>query len=82
MLHEYTHFLKMISPPLTGETLDTAYGARESRDLDRVTALLNADSYTWFATELLWTIVCNREFEDPTDEDGHDPNCNNGVCQG
>lgn len=81
LLHEYTHYLKLVVPPLSKETDDDAYGVKGSRDLDKSKATNNADSYSWFATEVLWTVICQKDYQDPIDEDDDDPNCNGTTCQ-
>ncbi|KXG50519.1 uncharacterized protein PGRI_070100 [Penicillium griseofulvum] len=30
--------------------------------------------YTWFAVEVLWSVICSEEYEDPIDADDDDPN--------
>lgn len=81
LLHEYTHWLKLVSPPLSKETDDIAYGPTGVRAMDKSQATNNADSYSWFATETLWTVLCSTQYGDPTSADDDDPNCGGGVCQ-
>jgi hypothetical protein len=81
LLHEYTHFLKLVSPPLAKETDDVAYTPSRTRALDKTKATNNADSYSWFATENLWTLLCHTQYQDPTVEDDKDPNCGGTACQ-
>ena len=82
LLHEYTHWEKLVAPPLSEETDDLAggYGPAGVRSLDKSKATNNADSYSWFATENLWTVICQKKYGDPTKADGNDPNCKNSVC--
>jgi hypothetical protein len=56
LLHEYTHFLMLVSPPLDKEAEDESYGPTGVRALNKAKATNNADSYSWFANELLWTM--------------------------
>jgi hypothetical protein len=81
LLHEYTHFYNLVVPPLKKETDDVAYGPYDSRNMDKSQATNNADSYSWFAVENLWTVICNKEYGDPTPEDSIDPTCNDSVCK-
>lgn len=83
LLHEYTHWLKLVAPPLSKETddVDDGYGPADVRALDKTLATNNADSYSWFATENMWTAICHTQYGDPTDTDGDDPNCGGSVCQ-
>jgi hypothetical protein len=81
LLHEYTHFKMLVVPPLGAQTLDPAYGAYNSRNLDKVQATNNADSFAWAAIENFWSIICNnRDFEDPVYNDAVDPNCGMKIC--
>lgn len=80
LLHEYTHYTKLVAPPLTKETDDPAYGVSGARAYDKSLATNNADSYSWFAIEVLWSVICSKDYEDPTDADDDDPNCNGSVC--
>ena len=81
LLHEYTHWPKLVAPPLSKETDDDAYGPYGVRQLDKNDATNNADSYSWFATENLWTIICQTDYQDPQPSDDQDPNCNGQVCK-
>lgn len=74
LLHEYTHWTKFIVPPMGAETKDYAYGPKGARDLDKVKAVYNADSYSWLANEYFWSTNCSKKFGDPQDTDGMDPN--------
>ncbi|KAJ5205279.1 hypothetical protein N7491_004098 [Penicillium cf. griseofulvum] len=75
LLHEYTHYTNLVAPPLDKETDDLAYGVSGVRAYDKSLATNNADSYSWFAVEVLWSVICSEEYEDPTDADNDDPNC-------
>ncbi|RYP93282.1 hypothetical protein DL770_000571 [Monosporascus sp. CRB-9-2] len=83
LLHEYTHMTKLVAPPLSKETDDyeDGYGPLGVRRLDKNLATNNADSYSWYANEALWTILCQENYDDPQSGDGNDPHCGNGVCQ-
>ena len=65
MLHEYTHAPDLVQPPLDEETDDHAYSFYDSRNLRKDMAKNNADSYSLFAIELMWTLECNRDFAPP-----------------
>lgn len=81
LLGQYTHWKKLMVPPLSKETYDLEYGPYGTRfNLNKSKAIDNADSYSWFATENLWTIICDKEYLPPRKIDGHDPNCDNKVC--
>lgn len=84
LLHEYTHFQALVTSnnggPLQGSTGDDAWGAFDCRNLDKSMATTNADSYAWFATEVLWTVICQTDYQDPNDQDDDDPNCDDGSC--
>lgn len=88
LLHEYTHWHALMNPPLDEGTQDffrdrdgfSGYGAVNTRDIDRYDALLNADSYDWCATEMLWTTICGKDFEDPKRNDADDPACDLSWC--
>ena len=42
----------------------------------------NADSFSWFANEALWNVICMKDYGDPqAPQDDDDPNCNNQVCK-
>ena len=55
-----------------GEIIDQpgGYGWEGARALDKSLAIFNADSYGWFATEYLWTIICSRDggYDPPNDD--------------
>lgn len=80
LLHEYTHYVDLQNPPLDDATKDFAYGPLKTRNLDKAVASINADSYTWAATENLWTTICGHDFVDPREVDSLDPGCGNLVC--
>lgn len=73
MLHEYTHFTKLVVPPMSKDIIDVAYCPSEVQALSKHEALRNADSYTWFANELFWTRKCGTDYRDPTDLDNVRP---------
>lgn len=63
ILHEYTHYTKLISPPLAGSSTDDQYGWYNSQAFaPYAESLQNADSYAWFAIEAYFTIKCHRNF--------------------
>ncbi|KAI9667809.1 MAG: hypothetical protein M1821_000628 [Bathelium mastoideum] len=81
LLHEYTHWTKLMAPPLSKETDDDAYGPYGVRQMNKKDATNNADSYSWFATENLWTVICQTNYQDPQPSDDDDPNCDGQVCK-
>ncbi|KAK4693902.1 hypothetical protein P7C71_g3582, partial [Lecanoromycetidae sp. Uapishka_2] len=63
LLHEYTHWDWFLASIHRGEIDDQedGYGWEAARALDKSTALYNADSYNWYATELFWAIqICTK----------------------
>lgn len=74
---------KLVAPPLSKETDDEdgGYGPTGTRGLDKNIATNNADSYSWYANEALWTILCQEDYADPQAGDDDDPNCGNTACQ-
>jgi hypothetical protein len=67
MLHEYTHWYKLMSPVMRPAfkrkgTKDRAYGPFKARlehgFITAEKATTNADSYAWFASEVWWTQAC------------------------
>jgi len=83
ILHEYTHFQKLMVPrALRQETDDIEYGPYKAQHMDKKEALKNADSYNWFASENYWTITCNTRYHSASrPKDGEDPNCSNRACE-
>jgi hypothetical protein len=80
LLHEYTHYYNLVVPPLSKETDDPAYGPNDARAYDKSKATNNADSYSWFANEVLWTVLCSTDYGDPANGDDADPYCNDTTC--
>ena len=67
LLHEYTHWNKLVSPVLTAppsvmsthDWIDGAFKTRlEHGFIDAATARYNGDSYAWLANEIWWTQAC------------------------
>ncbi|KAL8671364.1 MAG: hypothetical protein Q9168_004146 [Polycauliona sp. 1 TL-2023] len=77
VLHEYTHWDWLLKDIIGGEIVDThrdkqasGYGLENAyHDLDKKYAVFNADSYAWYATEVLWTVLCSKEYKAPGDDD-------------
>ncbi|KAL8950524.1 MAG: hypothetical protein Q9222_003447 [Ikaeria aurantiellina] len=77
VLHEYTHWLWFLQEIIGGEVVDehgeekaSGYGLENAyHDLDKKYALFNADSYAWYATEVLWSVLCGKDYEPPGDDD-------------
>lgn len=69
LIHEYTHWNKLVAPPLRKGTDDLVYGPYGVREMRKSRAVNNADSYAWLANEILWTTLCHRTYGDPRPED-------------
>ncbi|KAL8992623.1 MAG: hypothetical protein Q9169_006955 [Polycauliona sp. 2 TL-2023] len=90
LLHEYTHFDKLIKPVYSKSILDQslddgtqAYGSfYVYNNLNKnIKARVNADSYTYYALELFWTEVCQTNFLPPRENiDDIDPDCGGTPC--
>jgi hypothetical protein len=67
LLHEYTHFVDILDPVLGERTKDheNGYGFYSSRKLDKALSTMSAESYAVFATELMWSKLCSRDFDPP-----------------
>ncbi len=37
--------------------------------MNRYEFLLNSDRYAWYATEVLWSVLCEKSYEGPSDDD-------------
>jgi hypothetical protein len=75
LLHEYMHINELVQPPLTGAVGDLEYNFYDCRELALTQpgkTKYNADSYAKFATELTWSTLCNRDFEEPFEGNGLD----------
>jgi len=48
---------------------------------DKREALKNADSFNWYATQNLWTVLCCRLFGLSTEADSVDPLCDDDICE-
>lgn len=84
LLHEYTHYTDLVAPPLPKETDDDDddYGPTGTRNIDKDIATNNADSYSWFANEAMWSVICTKSYGDPiAPQDDDDPNCGGTVCK-
>jgi hypothetical protein len=68
MMHEYTHYIEIVQPVLGDATVDLAYQFFANQNLDKAQTTKNADSYANFATELMWSSMCDRDF-DPSHSD-------------
>lgn len=72
LLHEYTHVDEFVQSLLSEHVEDEAYGYHDTREYaltDPAETKHNADSYASFATELTWSKLCNRGFEEPLEGD-------------
>ncbi|KAL8826336.1 MAG: hypothetical protein Q9170_007440 [Blastenia crenularia] len=80
VLHEYTHWNWFLKDIIHGEVVDVhgveeanGYGLKHAyQELDKKYAVYNADSYAWYATEVLWSTRCKKQYAAPGD-DGSDP---------
>ncbi|KAJ5883329.1 uncharacterized protein N7473_010215 [Penicillium subrubescens] len=83
LLHEFMHADTIGKAALGQSIIDVknGYGPLETRSLKASDALKNADSYTWMATENLWTVICEKKFSGPRDaRDTADPDCGDKTC--
>ncbi|KAI9880630.1 MAG: hypothetical protein M1830_001981 [Pleopsidium flavum] len=83
LLHEYTHWNKLAQDIVGGEVIDqpNGYGPVNTRTLDKSLALKNADNYAYFASEVFWSVICEKSYADPrAGIDDDDPACD-GICQ-
>ena len=71
VVHEYTHLEEIMQPVLGQATKDHVYDFYQSRNLDKALATKNADSYANFATELMWSSKCDRDFAAPGPDNKH-----------
>ncbi|KAJ5587092.1 uncharacterized protein N7459_002857 [Penicillium hispanicum] len=73
-IHEFTHFEKLVVPPLPEETSDDYYGILGARKAGRDGKCLEvADCFMWVAIEVYWTVNCARTFADPAPDADTDP---------
>ncbi|KAK3203665.1 hypothetical protein GRF29_106g255553 [Pseudopithomyces chartarum] len=91
LLHEYTHYNRMLESIFNAPIIDQedasgndiGYGPVQVRTLDKALAKLNADSYAYFASEALWSVLCQKDYGDPVSgQDDNDPDCDNTSCTG
>ncbi|KAL8740394.1 MAG: hypothetical protein Q9190_006902 [Brigantiaea leucoxantha] len=79
VLHEYTHWDWFLQDITQGEIVDdhgdqevSGYGLENAYfDLDKQYAVFNADSYAWYATEVLWSVLCSKSYAAPSDDDSN-----------
>ena len=90
LFHEYTHYDAMLNfiygaPIIDQDDADgnpIGYGPVQVRSLDKALSPLNADSYAYYAAEVLWTTLCQADFADPVaGRDDADPSCNDEPCE-
>ncbi|KAI1737665.1 hypothetical protein F4680DRAFT_450630 [Xylaria scruposa] len=89
LLHKYIHYDKMIDSSF-GSITDNpqgkhGYGQVNVYDnLDKKLARVNADSYAYYASQVLWTTLCQtKDFEKPClGIDDQDPDCGQEACKG
>ena len=39
---------------------------------DLIIALLTLNRYAWYATEVLWSVLCSKDYKEPSDDDDSD----------
>jgi hypothetical protein len=61
LVHEYSHYYMFTDGHPTNDHT-TSLG--ELKKIDKWFARENAESYAWFATEMAWSVMCDREFID------------------
>jgi hypothetical protein len=73
LLHGYTHLPDLVKPALEGPTIDhpNGYGFYNSCKLDKSLSKTNAGNYAAFATELMWSKLCSRDFDAPVKNDAY-----------
>ncbi|KAJ5579967.1 uncharacterized protein N7459_005952 [Penicillium hispanicum] len=66
LIHEYSHWTALVSPPLKEGTDDHTHAtAYDTFVGDKALALDNAESFHWFANQVFWTVKCGRAFAAP-----------------
>lgn len=76
-VNKFTHYQWIMGTPLKdygGFTQELARGPIAVLALKREQSRVNADSYAWFATELVWSMNCGKDFQAPIAGDDLDPN--------
>lgn len=76
-LQKYTYYKNIEAEAFNGYfgyANDLADGPIAVQGLPWYKSRQNGDSYAWFATELMWTLHCGREFGGPIKGDDVDPN--------
>jgi hypothetical protein len=66
LLHEYTHLVDVVDPVfgvgVRSKDRADGYGFYNSRKLDKALGKLSVENYAMFATELMWSKLCSRDF--------------------
>lgn len=85
LLHEYTHCDNLVYSIFSASIIDQpdGYGpVNVYNKLDKNLARLNADSYVYYASELMWKSECGVEFNAPRSGiDDADPDCGGSACE-
>ncbi|KAK4198320.1 hypothetical protein QBC40DRAFT_230309 [Triangularia verruculosa] len=91
LLHEYMHYDLMIQATFDGTATsiiddpdgNPGYGSVAVYDrLPKQSARKNADSYAYYAAEVYWSLICQKEFQAPREGvDDADPDCGDQVCE-
>lgn len=90
LLHEYMHYDAMLQTIFGAPIIDQedangepiGYGPVQVRALSKSLSPFNADSYAYYAAEVLWSTLCQADFSDPTAGiDDADPNCSDSPCE-
>ncbi|KAK4683051.1 hypothetical protein QC764_0025440 [Podospora pseudoanserina] len=87
LLHEYLHYDLIIGASF-GSIVDDpdgqpGYGPVAVYDrLPKELARVNADSYAYYAAEVYWSLICQKEFQAPREGvDDADPDCGDQACE-
>ncbi|KAF2727136.1 hypothetical protein EJ04DRAFT_557572 [Polyplosphaeria fusca] len=87
LLHEYMHMDGMIKASF-GSIVDDpngnpGYGPVNVYDkIPKDQARINADSYAYYASHVLWSVLCQQDFQAPrAGEDDNDPDCGGNACK-
>ena len=85
LLHEYTHDDNLVKSIFSASIIDQTDGygpVNVYNKLDKGLAKLNADSYIYYASEVLWSELCGNTFQAPRALiDDSDPDCGGSTCK-
>lgn len=86
LLNEYMHYDRMIAssfgPIIDNPNGKKCYGPVNVYDkLAKTQARTNANSYAYYASHVLWTLLCQHQFDAPrAGTDVEDPDCGDQPC--